>query len=88
MIKHYGVFVKFLPGNGFLMPLFQASLIFSNSLPKACRVGHFLPELQQRFFKDFVENQEFDRNGLKPLKLLHEASLGVNHLHSLKIIHR
>ena len=73
------------------------SLILSHLPSFFCRyfcresVGHFhylALELCQGSFRDFVENPEFDKHGLKPLKLLHETSLGVSHLHSLKIIHR
>lgn len=45
-------------------------------------------ELCAATLQDYVENPDFDRRGLDPPTLLHQASSGVLHLHSLKIVHR
>lgn len=45
-------------------------------------------ELCAATVQDYIEDLNFNRKGLDPVNLLLQAALGVQHLHSLNIVHR
>lgn len=45
-------------------------------------------ELCEATLQDYVEKPDFDRGHLEPTTLLHQATSGLHHLHSLDIVHR
>ena len=50
---------------------------------------HYLAlDLCQGSLMDFVIDKQFDKSDLSADKLLHQASMGLEHLHSIDIIHR
>lgn len=45
-------------------------------------------ELCAATLQDYIENPEFERGDLDPTTLLHQTTSGLDHLHSLGIVHR